>query len=59
LWSGKEGTNDDREVTLMTEGPMSDELIEEIDVEPVPELDTPDEGELDPDDTYTEGVDGP
>ena len=43
----------------MTEAPLSDEAIEEIDVEPVPEPDTPDEGELDPDDTYAEGVDGP
>ncbi|WP_262403450.1 hypothetical protein [Actinomadura sp. CNU-125] len=29
--------------------------VEEIDVPPIPEPDEPEEGVLDPDDTYTEG----
>jgi hypothetical protein len=32
-------------------------VIEDIDVEPVAEPEQPDEGVLDPADTYTEGVD--
>jgi hypothetical protein len=31
--------------------------VEEIDVDPVPEPDTPDEGVIDPDDDYREGDD--
>jgi len=32
-----------------------EEHVEDIDVEEVPEPDEPDDGEIDPDDTYTEG----
>lgn len=31
--------------------------VEEIEVQPVPEPETPEEGDLDPADTYREGVD--
>lgn len=34
-----------------------EEGVEEIDVPEVPEPDEPEDGEIDPDDTYTEGVD--
>lgn len=35
---------------------MPEPEIDQIDVSPVPEPDQPDEGELDPADTYTEGL---
>jgi hypothetical protein len=35
------------------------EHVEEIEVPPVPDTEPPGRGELDPDDTYVEGVDAP
>lgn len=37
------------------EVPPPEERVEEIDVPEVPEPDEPEDGEIDPDDTYTEG----